>query len=171
MSLIGAMYPATAPPPVDAAPTTTAWSTPGRTESGLARGLGHPDRAVLEPPRDPSAQLDRVVGGIGVRAAALSRVGKARRGRGLHARPAGARRAVARLRLTLAGLADREPGAGVGPPPGLRPGAARAAGALSPAGAPRELHRAHDVRSGAGPDARARVPRRAARARRPDRGR
>src|SRR6266566_4780073 len=37
MSLIGAMYPATAPPPVDAAPTTTVWSPPGRTESGLAR--------------------------------------------------------------------------------------------------------------------------------------
>jgi len=37
MSLIGATYPVTAPPPVDAAPTTTVWSTPGRKESGLAR--------------------------------------------------------------------------------------------------------------------------------------
>src|SRR5207237_5150157 len=37
MSLIGATYPATAPPPLDAAPTTTVWSTPARTESGLAR--------------------------------------------------------------------------------------------------------------------------------------
>src|SRR5438045_6189429 len=37
MSLIGTTYPATAPPLVDTAPTTTVWSTPARTESGLAR--------------------------------------------------------------------------------------------------------------------------------------
>src|ERR1051325_3882418 len=37
MSLIGATYPATAPPPVDAAPSTTPWSTSARTESGVAR--------------------------------------------------------------------------------------------------------------------------------------
>src|SRR5256885_4006743 len=37
MPVMGAMSQPTAPPPVDAAPTTTVWSTPGRTESGLAR--------------------------------------------------------------------------------------------------------------------------------------
>src|ERR1051325_776714 len=37
MSLIGATYPATAPPPVDAAPSTTPWSTSARTESGVER--------------------------------------------------------------------------------------------------------------------------------------
>ena len=37
MSLVGATYPATAPPPPAAAPATTVWTTPARTESGLTR--------------------------------------------------------------------------------------------------------------------------------------
>src|ERR1051325_11641711 len=37
MSLIGSSHAATAAPPVDAAPSTTVWSTPARTESGVAR--------------------------------------------------------------------------------------------------------------------------------------
>ena len=37
MSLIGSTHAATAAPPVDAAPSTTVWSTPARTESGVAR--------------------------------------------------------------------------------------------------------------------------------------
>lgn len=37
MSLIGATYPATAPPSAAPTPTTTVWATPARTESGLAR--------------------------------------------------------------------------------------------------------------------------------------
>src|SRR5204863_427595 len=37
-----------------------------RGDGRRARELGRPDRAVLEPPRDPSAQLDRVAGRLGL---------------------------------------------------------------------------------------------------------
>src|SRR5437868_6599890 len=116
----------------------TAWPTP-RTASGSSSparaaaattrsptrrpgtGLGRPDRALLEPARDPSPQLDRVAGGLGVRGAALSGLGKRRRGGGLHAGAARPRGPVARLRLAFARLADREPRPRVGPATGFGP--------------------------------------------------
>src|ERR1041385_4737958 len=202
MSLIGSTHAPPAAPPVDAAPSTTVWSTPARTESGVARvreatageleawdtlvarfwnhrvthrrswieslagsGCGEPLYLVWEKHGEVVGCMPGLLARVGLWRGFGSplagwQTGSPGAGWG-QPRPAGARRAVAGLRPAPAGLADGEPRARVGSAPCLGPRAPQPADAVPAAGASRELHRAHDVRRGAGPDARARVPRRA----------